>query len=49
MDKFIQITGVGNKLYALDENGLVWKYNPATEDRYAFWGKITNHRAGESS
>lgn len=55
--KFIQIAGVDNELYALDEDGVVWKYFPAKPEirnscggiavkgRFAFWGKLTQHRA----
>lgn len=45
--KFIQITNGTGGLYALDENGHVWKYHPHTPNsqRFAFWGKVTAHRA----
>ena len=52
--KFIQISSTnlhsGADLYALDEEGVVWKYHPYScgsdgTERFAFWGKITSHRA----
>jgi hypothetical protein len=53
--KFIQIAAVRAEmttdgLYALDNNGRVWKYWPMKErpdgsKRYAFWGSVTTHRA----
>jgi hypothetical protein len=54
--RFIQIATGGQRLYALDENGCVWRYYPARKDKagnikeiegrksYATWIKITNHR-----
>jgi len=58
--KFIQIScGSGkNSLFALDEEGKVWRYVPANttkkfEDRepgrgehFAFWSKLTDKRGG---
>lgn len=48
--KFIQITGVGDKLYRLTQGGQVYGYHrqgkfPNGDIRYAFWGKITGHKA----
>ena len=48
--KFIQIASDGSSLHALDNNGRVWRYYPATTlpdgtVRFAFWGSITTHRA----
>jgi len=43
--QFVQIMGVGGSLHALDEEGRVWKYTPAQNDNFAFWGQLTNHRA----
>lgn len=55
LPKFIQITAAHGKLYALDADGDVWVYYPAQmkkyadtakpKTRYAFWGRITSHRA----
>ena len=46
--KFIQLTAYTSGLFALDESGQVWKYHPENkaEARYAFWGRLTAHRAG---
>ena len=52
--KFVQITGTGDNLSALDEEGGVWRYYPARpgknegETQYACWMKITNHRVDKT-
>lgn len=52
--KFINITTTDFDLFALDESGEVWKYYPerkpktfsiTDKGRFAFWGKLTSHRA----
>jgi len=47
--KFIQITGAKNELYGLTQGGQIYKYYPAAnvrnKVRFAFWGKITGHKA----
>lgn len=55
--KFIQIACTSKNLYALDEEGRVWRYVPQVkpEDvralpagakaRFAFWTRLTAHRA----
>lgn len=42
---FVQLAGAGDTLYALDRDARVWKYVPAEGTRYAFWTRLTNHRA----
>lgn len=50
MPKFIQISSGPQGVYALDKEGTVWKYVPATEkdslgiSRYAFWTSLTSHQ-----
>ena len=49
LPKFIQLTASASGLFALDETGQVWKYHPENKSgisRYAFWGRLTAHRAG---
>ncbi len=47
---FIQITASGKLLYALDSDGGVWKYFPATTypdgevDRFSAWVRLTQRR-----
>ena len=49
--RFVSLTSTAEHLYALDNNGRVWRYYPAgmkrdgTTPRYAFWGSLTTHRA----
>lgn len=43
--RFTQITGTSPYLYALDQQGNVWKYHDAKGDRHSFWGRLTSHRA----
>lgn len=45
--QFIAIAANTDGLFALDNRGWIWKYYPydETRDRYAFWGKLTSHRA----
>jgi hypothetical protein len=46
---FVQITGVGDKLYGLDKEGRVWRYVPPMEQTKgkqtwqskSFWTKLT--------
>lgn len=43
--KFIAITATASEIIALDADGRVWRYIPAQEKRFAFWTKLTDHRA----
>ena len=43
--RFVQIAAGPTWLYALDSDGVVWKYYPQEGQRFAFWGKLTTHRA----
>ena len=48
--KFIQISGGRGYLYALDEDGVIWRHVPATLEpaRLAFWTKtLTDHPHSE--
>ncbi len=39
------IAASGNCLFALDTRGDVYKYIPKDGSRYAFWTRLTNHKA----
>ena len=36
-----QITAANGELFGLDEGGRVWLYQPANDDRKAFWTQLT--------
>ena len=40
--------GPNEAVYGLDGAGRVWKYIPKTDRRFAFWTRLTDHRAGEA-
>jgi hypothetical protein len=39
------IAASGNCLFALDARGDVYKYIPKDGSRFAFWTRLTNHKA----
>lgn len=45
--KLVSLACDKDRLHALDDEGRVWRYVPATKDRYAFWSPLTEKRAGE--
>lgn len=45
--KLVSLACDKDRLHALDDEGRVWRYIPATKDRYAFWSPLTEKRAGE--
>lgn len=42
---FMFIAADNGTLYGLDRAGRVWKYIPKTDRRFAFWTRLTDHRA----
>lgn len=46
--RFIQLIEVQGLLHALDEEGKVWVYHPASEKSYAGWFKLTEFRKDTS-
>lgn len=41
--KFIQIAASEKELYGLDEDGKVYVYKKANDERYAFWAPLTSY------